>query len=40
LKKVYGEEEARILNQRRADCIKRSEAFILKFRPDLSRMGK
>lgn len=40
LKKVYGEEEARSLDQRRADCIKRSEAFILKFRPDLSRMGK
>ncbi len=40
LKKAYGEEEARNLDQRRTDCIKRAEAFILKFRPDLSRMGK
>jgi hypothetical protein len=40
LKKAYGEEEARSLDQRRTDCIKRSEAFIMKFRPDLSRMGK
>lgn len=40
LKKAYGDEEARSLDQRRTDSIKRSEAFILKFRPDLSRMGK
>jgi hypothetical protein len=40
LKKAYGDEEARNLDQRRADCIERSEAFIMKFRPDLSRMGK
>lgn len=40
LKKAYGEEEARNLDQSRADCIQRSEAFILKFRPDLSRLGK
>jgi hypothetical protein len=40
LKKAYGDEEARNLDQRRTDCIKHAEAFILKFRPDLSRMGK
>lgn len=40
LKKAYGDEEARTLDQRRTDCTKRSEAFIMKFRPDLSRMGK
>lgn len=40
LKKAYGDEEARNLDQRRTDCIKHSEAFIMKFRPDLSRMGK
>jgi len=40
LKKAYGEEEARNLDQRRTDCIKHAEAFIMKFRPDLSRMGK
>jgi hypothetical protein len=40
LKKAYGEEEARSLDQSRAECIKRSEAYILKFRPDLSRLGK
>ena len=33
LKKAYGEEEARSLDQRRTDCIKRAEAFIMKFRP-------
>ena len=40
LKKAYGEEEARDLDSRRASCIERSEAFIIKFRPDLSRLGK
>ena len=40
LKKAYGEEEARRLDQRRTDCIKRSETYVLKVRPDLSRMGK
>ncbi len=40
LKKAYGDEEARNLDQRRTDCIKHAEAFIMKFRPDLSRMGK
>jgi hypothetical protein len=40
LKKAYGDDEARSLDQRRTDCIERSEAFIMKFRPDLSRMGK
>jgi hypothetical protein len=40
LKKAYGDEEARSLDQRRTDCIKHSEAFIMKLRPDLSRMGK
>ncbi len=40
LKKAYGDDEARSLDQRRTDCIKRSEAFIMKFRPDLSRIGK
>ncbi len=40
LKKAYGDEEARHLDQRRLDCIEHAEAFVLKFRPDLSRMGK
>jgi hypothetical protein len=40
LKKAYGDEEARNLDQRRTHCIEHSEAFIMKFRPDLSRMGK
>ena len=40
LKKAYGDEEARSLDQARTNCIERSEAFIMKFRPDLSRMGK
>jgi hypothetical protein len=40
LKKAYGDEEARNLDQRRASCTKHSEFFIMKFRPDLSRMGK
>ena len=40
LKKAYGDEEARSLDASRAACIKRSEAFIMRFRPDLSRMGK
>ena len=38
LKKAYGEEEARNLDQRRTDCIKHAEAFIMKYRPDLSRV--
>ena len=38
LTKAYGEEEARSLDQRRTDCLERSEAYILKFRPDLSRL--
>ena len=37
LKKAYGEEEARSLDQRRTECMKRAEAFIMTFRPDLSR---
>ena len=40
LNKAYGEEEARNLDARRGACIERSEAYILKFRPDLSRLGK
>jgi hypothetical protein len=40
VKKAYGDDEARSLDQRRTDCIDHSEAFIMKFRPDLSRMGK
>ena len=40
LKKAYGDEEARALDQRRGDCTDRSEAFIMRFRPDLSRLGK
>lgn len=40
LKKAYGDEEARSLDARRAACIERSESFVLKFRPDLSRLGK
>jgi hypothetical protein len=40
LKKAYGDEEARSLDQRRTDCIEHAEAFVLKFRPDLSRLGK
>ncbi|HET7293654.1 MAG TPA: hypothetical protein VFM88_14615 [Vicinamibacteria bacterium] len=40
LTKAYGEEEARNLDARRAACVERGEAFILKFRPDLSRLGK
>jgi hypothetical protein len=40
LKKAYGEEEARAMNARRGAYTERSEAYILKFRPDLSRMGK
>jgi hypothetical protein len=40
LKKAYGEEEARSLDGRRAACIERAESFVLKFRPDLSRLGK
>lgn len=40
LKKAYGDEEARSLDQRRMECLKRSDAYVLKFRPDLSRMGK
>jgi hypothetical protein len=38
LKKAYGEEEARNLDQRRGECIKRAEAFIMKYRPDMSRV--
>lgn len=38
LKKAYGDEEARGLDARRAACIERAEAYILKFRPDLSRL--
>jgi hypothetical protein len=40
LKKAYGEDEARALNERRGACTESSEAYILKFRPDLSRLGK
>ena len=40
LAKVYGDDEARNLDQRRLDCIERSEAYVLRFRPDLSRLGK
>ena len=40
LKKAYGEEEARSMNDERGACIERSEAYILKYRPDLSRVGK
>ncbi len=40
LKKAYGDEEARNLDERRASCVLRGEAFILKYRPDLSRPGK
>jgi hypothetical protein len=40
LKKAYGDEEARNLDQRRAACVDHSEAFIMKYRADLSRMGK
>ena len=40
LKKAYGDEEARDLDARRAACIERAEAYILKYRPDLSRLGK
>jgi hypothetical protein len=40
LKKAYGDEEARSLDLSRGECIKHSEAFIMKFRPDLSRLGK
>ena len=40
LKKAYGEEEARSLDQRRRDCTQYSETLIVKYRPDLSRLGK
>ena len=40
LKKAYGDDEARDLDARRAACVERSEAYILKYRPDLSRLGK
>jgi hypothetical protein len=40
LKKAYGEAEARSLDQRRRDCTQASELLILKYRPDLSRLGK
>jgi hypothetical protein len=40
LKKAYGEAEARSLDQRRRDCVQRAETLILRFRPDLSRLGK
>lgn len=40
LKKAYGEAEARSLDQRRRDCTQVSELLILKYRPDLSRLGK
>src|SRR5271169_841732 len=40
LKKAYGDEEARSLDQKRTECLKHSEAFVMKFRPDLSRLGK
>jgi hypothetical protein len=38
LRKAYGEEEARSLDARRAACIERAESFVLKYRPDLSRV--
>lgn len=38
LKKAYGEEEARSLDQQRRNSIERSETSILTFRPDLSRL--
>jgi hypothetical protein len=40
LKKAYGEEEARSLDQRRRNSIESAETFILKYRADLSRLGK
>jgi hypothetical protein len=40
LKKAYGDEEARNLDVSRAECVKHTDAFIMKFRPDLSRLGK
>jgi hypothetical protein len=40
LKKAYGDEEARSLDQRRRDCTERSEIFVMRFRPELSRLGK
>jgi len=38
LKKAYGEEEARELNERRGECTEHSDMYILKLRPDLSRL--
>jgi hypothetical protein len=40
LKKAYGEEEARSLDQRRRNSIESAETFVLKYRSDLSRLGK
>lgn len=40
LKQAYGEEEARTLDATRAASIERADAFILKYRADLSRAGK
>lgn len=40
LRKAYGEEEARSIDAQRAECIERSSAYILKYRADLSRLGK
>ena len=40
LKKAYGEDEARAMNEERGECIESSDAYVLKFRPDLSRLGK
>jgi hypothetical protein len=40
LEQAYGKEEARSLDQTRAESIERSDAFILRYRGDLSRAGK
>ena len=40
MKKAYGEDEARALDQRRREATDHAEAFILKYRADLSRLGK
>jgi hypothetical protein len=40
LKKGLGEDEFRALEETRLDAITHSEAFIMKFRPDLSRIPK
>ena len=40
LKKAYGDEEARAMDARRLACTERAEAYVLKFRPDLSRLGR